>query len=141
MYSNVLGSEVPNLAGDALLASQLQPEDDFGPARQREVPDSLIEDPEYQSTYNKYDKRKRRAGADNPDTHESLSETESGSEFEDETLSSSDQDSDSSSDWDLTGKNDSTNREKMSDESDEIVLHSRTQRQMRETFSKLNRKE
>ena len=66
--SNALGSDVKNLAEDALLTTQLQYEDSFRPTRQRKVPDRLIHDPEYQSTYNKYDKRKRRAGADDSDT-------------------------------------------------------------------------
>lgn len=90
---------------------------------------------------NRYDKRKRRAGADESDTYESSSEIDGGSEFEDGTPSLSDQDSDNSSDFDVTGKNDTFESELMRDESGEIILHLRTQRQMRETFPKLTRKE
>lgn len=51
--STALGSDVQDLAGDKLLAAQLQYEDSFRPTRQRKVPKRLIHDLDYQSIYDK----------------------------------------------------------------------------------------
>ena len=50
-------------------------------------------------------------------------------------------DSNSSSDFDLLGRNDTSRGELLRDESGEVYLQSRIQRQMREAFNKLNRRE
>ena len=50
-------------------------------------------------------------------------------------------DSRSSSDFDNTESNDMSNRKLIQDESGEFMLHSRTQKQMREISNRLSRKE
>ena len=69
------------------------------------------------------------------------SERQSDSSFEGDSQSEPLVNSNSSSDFDMLAKNDASRGEILRDKSGEIYLHSRSQRQMRETFNKLNRGE
>ena len=117
------------------------------PVRDRRQPARLLfEDPGYQHVYTKDDKQKKRgvpsASDSESDSYDSeASEIQSDSSFEGDSQPEPSVNSNSSSDFDMLAKNDASRGELLRDESGEVYLHSRSQRQMRETFNKLNRGE
>lgn len=132
---SILGSAAKGVAADALYAAQLQNALDNRPKRERRQPTRFFQTPEYQTVYAGDSKRKRGQATDDSDSAESESnDSTSTSEFDEDDADSlgSSYDSDASSDFDMTGRNDVSDLELMRDESGELVLRSRTQKQMRD---------
>ena len=135
------GPSREGLEAEDLCAAQRQDELGDRPKRERKAPSRLFEDPEYQSVYQD-GKRKRDQSTDGSDSD--VSEDDGSiydSEFDDDAADSTKNDSEISSDFDVTGRNDVSNLELMEDENGEVMLHSRSQKQMREIFNRLSRKD
>ena len=128
------------LGAEDLCAAQLQDELGDRPKRERKAPGRLFEDPEYQSVYQD-GKRKRGQSTDGSDSNVSEDGSIYDSEFDDDAADSTENDSEISSDFDVTGRNDVSNLEVMEYENGEVMLHSRSQKQMREVFNRLSRKD
>lgn len=137
--TDAMGSD-SGIADDAMLAAQLAHSEQHGhrPTRERSAPDFLLLDPEYEGIYTQDEKRKRDIESSDvsPDSSNSA---DPDPDFikEDEPESSA---TDSSEGFDPLGRNDSSRQELLEEEGGEMLLHSRTQKQLRETFSKLTRK-
>ena len=104
--------------------------------------DRLIDGPDYRNTCSK-DGLKRKRTADLSESSSSEDKSNSDSDFCEEECEHSDSQSgtDYSSDFEMgeSKENDATRQELIQDE--EIMLHNRTQKQMREAFKRMSRKE
>ena len=129
--------------GDAQCAAEVAFQEGFC-HRTREKPHRLIDKPDYRNTYSK-DGLKRKRTTDLSESSSSEDTPNDDSDFHEEESEHSDSQSgtDYTSDFEMGGsqENDATRQELTQDEIGEILLHSRTQRQMREAFKRMSRKE
>ena len=147
--SDVDRSKGPAPAGDAQTTGNAQyaaevASQERSCRRTREKLERLIDEPNYRNTYRK-DGFKRKRTTDLSESSSSEDTPKDDSDFYEgkSEHSNSQSGTDYSSDFELAGSkvNDATRQELIQDEVGEIMLHNRTQKQMREAFKRMSRKE